>query len=1103
IKVTAPHLTPLRGFLGSPDGNPANDRDGADGTSHDAFGAYGDGRAALLDFGASWRITDPAATPLSEQSSDYFNAKTPDEIDPAELALAEQQVRDRLPALLPPLCTVTSVSDYTIAALALEHWAFPDMGLDATIARWTSMLCSYAVSGTVSASLNGDTQVVAGLAVTVDLPGAASCTATTGTNGRYACTLRPLTPTEAGGFTPPASGGPTATVTVSRPDGDPVGTGSASFDELATQGLTLSAIGDVSVDPSVLRAVILHGTLVRDGAPMVGPLTLPVHLYNGSIYGGQRDVVVSPDADGSYSATLLLQQATKSIGVDLSRSTSFRTVPYNSPNWQVKDTGMTDAAFDWDDTGYKLVFGGTVSQALLDAGAAGTTLKIKASVVRLDGSAYLVDVYTRSLSCADEQTYTTPIRLTDCFDGTSFGGEITLPAPATSVEVLVSSPALTQPQLLRFDVKPGANPLVLFGQGGDGVRAASVLITGVTAQVRDDYNFPWDVVMIQSDHSREWGFGYSVRPWEQFGWDTAVTGVEYVWYPRPGTTSVGVELNGSIFGTGTRAEVPLDGVTSWPVRVATYDLTARDWDDQSVLVRFESYSRVWAKDTRVTVTGLVDGEPRSDPVEIFYDDNTDHRTRVIGTAWVSNNDSRFDGWFAFPAGTNGVRVETVDERTGASATVDHGIDEVIDPLAFHILTVEANLVTSAGPIDLRLHARLLTETDDGDVEWWSGNVTVTNGELNLAVLAPLDLAGWNDRIRLVLWPGYGDEEWIWFSPPADEAQRRAVGGSYSVSDEWADAPSYEMSFEQTLSSALRETEWEHAVVTVTGDDGERLARWKLTDPDDYGADSEYTEGDVGDWQAGDRSGDWTLPELTLRQRVWVPRVVSTVHVEISFPESDHDHTLERDVSVTDGGIVQLADIASYLLDIEAGLAGGGSYPGPWVAGFAFPLNPEPTDPDEDRMWRQRVEIPAGTDRVLLVGWLPRKPKLQVVEAWVEWTEHSSGSGASWEVELDADVAGYGAGLRLEYTEPQGRAASSDDPAPTQRRAAAVPDSSDPESSVGETTQPSAEPTPEPEAKPEPEPSAAPGPEDGKEGPKPEPSTPAKEPEPDPEPADSP
>ena len=64
----------------------------------------------------------------------------------------------------------------------------------------------------------------------------------------------------------------------------------------------------------------------------------------------------------------------------------------------------------------------------------------------------------------------------------------------------------------------------------------------------------------------------------------------------------------------------------------------------------------------------------------------------------------------------------------------------------------------------------------------------------------------------------------------------------------------------TLSSALRETEWEDAVVTVTGG-GEELASWKLTDVAAY-ADGDYAEGSVAE--------DFDKPELTVSRPVLVP-----------------------------------------------------------------------------------------------------------------------------------------------------------------------------------------------------------------------------------------
>ena len=1057
LAVTAPTGTAVHGFLGSPDGNRANDRDGADGVEHDEFNGYSAGREAILDFGASWRITDPARTPLTERASDYFNAQVPDAIDPEQLAAAEAAVRERLPQLLPPLCDAV-VSDYLIEAIALEVWAFPDIGLDATISHWTSLVCSYVVSGTVTASLDGSTSVVGGLTVTVDLPGAPPCTAASGTDGRYTCTLTPLTAAEAGGFTPPETGGPTGTVTVSRPGGDPVGTAPVTFDELATNGQSLSTTADVSVDPSVLRAVILHGTLTRDGAPLTGAVTIPIHQYNGPLYGGLRTVVVYPDADGSYSTTLLLAQATQQIGLGLDQSPSFRHPPHNSPNWRVLESGVTDARFDWDDSGYRLVFGGTVSQALLDAGAAQTTIKVRATVRLPDGSLRLDQVYSQNLSCTDQGPWNSTTRLAGCFDGTSFGGEFELPAPATWAEVTIASPALAHEEIHLIDLKPGANPLVLFGQGWGGeVRGASVLVTGVTPQVRQDYGFPWNAELSLVQRGPGWGAGQGVRIYDTFGYDDDLTEAEWIWYLKPDATSAGADATGSVFGSSAPTEVALAGVTAWPVRVAGYDVTARDWPDASVLVRFRTPDPgAWGPDTRITVTGLTEGEPSSDPVTVDRDVTDSPRERIAGTIAVTGYATMIDGWFAFPAGTDGVRVETVDRQTGAKAVVDHGIGEVIDPLAFHILSLQIEVTDDDGPVGYPVRASLISDSDLGEHQVFAGTVRPVAGVLSLVTLVPLDLVPEGARVALVLRPMQGewDDGSISFYPQASNRPQRWTIDSwhYGIPSDWADgAADTRLSFGMTLSSALRETEWEDAVVTVTGG-GEELASWKLTDVAAY-ADGDYAEGSVAE--------DFDKPELTVSRPVLVPVEISRVKLTVSFPDSDHEWTLEREIDVADSAEIQIADIATYTAEIGVSLSDGGEYPGPWVAGFAFVRDPDPGE-DDDGWWRQTVGVPAGTASVRLVGWLPHQDEEQPVQVWVEWTEHSTGTGASFDLDTQGDSS---AGLGFVYSEPQGRrAAASSSPSDEE----AAPESDEPEAPKPEAPKPETPKAEEPTSEPEPE-----------------------------------
>jgi von Willebrand factor type D domain len=295
--------TGVRGLLGTPDGNIANDLVGRDGTTYDvsALHLHATGFYAFSD---SWRVTNLADS-LFTQPYDGFDDPNP-VYNLAGLEPFRQQVIDHLGNIAAVCDTGAGLSDYVINALALELAIGQPLG---DLSRYT---CQYEVSGTVSAG--GADQGVAGVEVTVDATGLAQCVTISGARGDYRCVLRPdLTE-----VTGPTSLAPLAVTVTARRPGSPtvVVSGSGAFDPLAglnsfAQRMTV----DLAVDPASLPSLVVDGTMIDNNGPVTARVPIRLDVYQSETLIATLYSEVQPDVGGHYSFTRVLPFGATRAGV--------------------------------------------------------------------------------------------------------------------------------------------------------------------------------------------------------------------------------------------------------------------------------------------------------------------------------------------------------------------------------------------------------------------------------------------------------------------------------------------------------------------------------------------------------------------------------------------------------------------------------------------------------------------------------------------------------------------------------------------------------------------------------------------------------------------
>ncbi|MCB0986020.1 MAG: hypothetical protein KDB06_15325, partial [Ilumatobacter sp.] len=300
LTVTALGSPAVHGLLGSPDGVPANDFTGSDGTVYSPADIHEWVQPQFSDFVASWRITDQADSPFTLQlPANRFGLPNPG-FDSAFMAEWEAEVDAVLTAVAAICDSPPSVGMRTRYAIALE------LSIGSPIERIESYLCHYTVRGVATV----DGQPVPGLQVTVDGAGVKPCTTTTATDGTYLCMVEP-------------SSNEAASVTPSLPlELDVVGTWPgrsgvaiatiASFPALAVleAGPAVAEV-DLVLDASSVPVLQTSGVVRRDGAALPGDRLFLVTAFDsaGATLAELRVVAaVDPDT-GAYSFTRALPGA--------------------------------------------------------------------------------------------------------------------------------------------------------------------------------------------------------------------------------------------------------------------------------------------------------------------------------------------------------------------------------------------------------------------------------------------------------------------------------------------------------------------------------------------------------------------------------------------------------------------------------------------------------------------------------------------------------------------------------------------------------------------------------------------------------------------------
>lgn len=285
---------PVRGLLGNPDGNAANDLMTRGGTTY-TLGQVQQHSTELYAITDSWRVTDPAASTFTVPYAGFNDPNLPYSV--AALAPYRAQVISQLGSITAICDNGGGASSALIDQLALE------LAIGRPVAELSRYTCSYVVNGTVHA---GSAGTVPGAEVTVDGPGLAPCVTTSSTVGTYTCRLVP----DFSEITSPTPILPLPITATARWNGSasPVATNTVQLPVLA--GLAASpssATVDLDVDPATLPTLVLGGTFVDNNGPVTQNVGMTIKAFDASnkVVSDTFDFVY-PAADGTYSTRRVL-----------------------------------------------------------------------------------------------------------------------------------------------------------------------------------------------------------------------------------------------------------------------------------------------------------------------------------------------------------------------------------------------------------------------------------------------------------------------------------------------------------------------------------------------------------------------------------------------------------------------------------------------------------------------------------------------------------------------------------------------------------------------------------------------------------------------------
>jgi len=437
VWVSVPHGADVSGLIGTPDGDPANDMVGRDGTVYTLRDLRLHGQQ-LLDFASSWRVTDLEDSLFSETYAGFDDALSM--FDTAALA----QYRDDAAAYLDGIEVICATPtgddlDYAIDSIAVEMMAgTPEE-------TYAQSGCRYRVTGRVTAELpDGEVIPVAGLKLRLSEDRLSPCEVVTSADGGYSCTMAPV-PTE---DLPAVGGAPVQVDIVATWPGrsGTVQSASTSFDALSPLvGSPAAAAADLRIDAASLVRADASGVLLAD---LTGDGSMPV--TDPTVIG-----VRALDADGKVLAELVQT-------VDPTDSGAFsltRYLPGGTAEVELTARIGTVAA-DWPRSTFAVEPGANVL---------GFDVEHRATLVAITGNLTDADdaplgpteitVRTSGPGAGDSSSYH---QVVPAADG-SYRLVVSVPSAATTVTAtaLVGEYLTDRPSVELVDPVPGLNQMVL------------------------------------------------------------------------------------------------------------------------------------------------------------------------------------------------------------------------------------------------------------------------------------------------------------------------------------------------------------------------------------------------------------------------------------------------------------------------------------------------------------------------------------------------------------------------------------------------------------------------------------------------------------------
>jgi hypothetical protein len=313
VKVAAFPGTPLRGLVGTPDGDVGNDLVTRDGTQSFVVEEVRNHSPELYTLTESWRLrttsTDEillVSRPLTDEQRDQLNPPQNETL----LAPYRAQVLEAIGEITKVCTGDAGAGSYTVDAMAIE------LAFGRQLGDLGEFSCQYLVTGQVQVDGVPTTDGVPRAEVTIDGVGLAPCVTFTDASGRYLCTVRPalteLAELDAGDSL-------TVTSVARAPGGGVLGSGAAEtpLAPLAAQARNVTI--DVVVGAGSASVVSPRGSVVLDGALAPGAqVSATIRAYQQDDLRGVFAVRTTAAGDGTYTLSKVMPPGTTRVEVDVS-----------------------------------------------------------------------------------------------------------------------------------------------------------------------------------------------------------------------------------------------------------------------------------------------------------------------------------------------------------------------------------------------------------------------------------------------------------------------------------------------------------------------------------------------------------------------------------------------------------------------------------------------------------------------------------------------------------------------------------------------------------------------------------------------------------------